>query len=583
MQNGGPGVAQHSIFIGYRREDTADACSRIYERLEPVFGKPALFMDIDKIPYGDDFRALVKSIVPKCSVFLAMIGPRWTQARDERTGARRLDDPEDLVRVEIEIAFATPGVQVIPVLVNGAPMPEAAELPPSLQRLRGLNAAKVRREDFNDDMRRLIEALRERLGSGATVAVAERVAAPASGSAGAWAIIAGSLDPADYADFIAHFPGATELIQASRHKRRLEAWAQVDKSDPDAVATFLREASFPALEQLAKETMQRAADAKQRAFEQALAERRKAEEAARKAEEERGLKPRRAAEAARAGRPVAERAFPIELPGVSGWPTPQMIVIPRGKFLMGAPANEEGSRDDERPQHEVRIDYAFALGQHTVTVDAFKAFVAETNHDTGKSAFVWTGNEWKNTPGKGWRDPGFAQTGAHPVCCVNWEDAQAYLAWLNDKAGLTDRPDAYRLPSEAEWEYACRAGTTTPFSFGATISTAQANYDGNYTYGPGKKGEWRQKTTPVGSFPANAFGLHDMHGNVWEWCQDCWNANYNGAPSDGSAWTTGDCTSRVLRGGSWNDSPQVLRSAYRGWGSPTNRDLNRGFRLARTL
>jgi len=236
-------VAQHSIFIGYRREDTADACSRIYERLEPVFGKPALFMDIDKIPYGDDFRALVKSIVPKCSVFLAMIGPRWTQARDERTGARRLDDPEDLVRVEIEIAFATPGVQVIPVLINGAPMPEAAELPPSLQRLRGLNAAKVRREDFNDDMRRLIEALRERLGTGATVAVAEREAAPASGSAGAWAIIAGSLDPADYADFIAHYPGATELIQASRHNRRLEAWAQVNKYDPDAEAECLREAS----------------------------------------------------------------------------------------------------------------------------------------------------------------------------------------------------------------------------------------------------------------------------------------------------------------------------------------------------
>ena len=250
---------------------------------------------------------------------------------------------------------------------------------------------------------------------------------------------------------------------------------------------------------------------------------------------------------------------------------------------MGAPAGEEESGDAERPQHEVRIDYAFALGQHTVTVDAFKAFVAETNHDTGKSASVWNGKEWKDTPGKGWRDPGFAQTGAHPVCCVNWEDAQAFLAWLNKKAGLAGRPDAYRLPSEAEWEYACRAGMTTPFSFGATISTAQANYDGNHTYGSGKKGEYRKQTMPVGSFPANPFGLHEMHGNVWEWCQDCWNDSYNGAPSDGSAWTTGDCSSRVLRGGSWGGSPGWLRSAIRSGSYPTVRFINGGFRLARTI
>jgi formylglycine-generating enzyme required for sulfatase activity len=148
---------------------------------------------------------------------------------------------------------------------------------------------------------------------------------------------------------------------------------------------------------------------------------------------------------------------------------------------------------------------------------------------------------------------------------------------------LEGRRDAYRLPSEAEWEYACRAGTTTPFSFGTTISTAQANYHGEYTYGAGKKGEYRQKTTPVGSFPANAFGLHDMHGNVWEWCEDVWNANYNGAPKDGSAWLTGGDSLRVLRGGSWSVYPIRLRSADRYRNGPTDRSLNVGFRLARAV
>jgi formylglycine-generating enzyme required for sulfatase activity len=186
--------------------------------------------------------------------------------------------------------------------------------------------------------------------------------------------------------------------------------------------------------------------------------------------------------------------------------------------------------------------------------------------------------------------------GNRPVINVNWEDAQAYIEWLNerlgldrapsgaqDHAGLKARAPGYRLPSEAEWEYACRAGTTTPFSFGATISTAQANYDGYHTYGAGKKGKYRQKTMPVGSFPANPFGLYEMHGNVWEWCQDCWNNDYNSAPTDGYAWTTGDCSLRVPRGGSWVNFPNGLRSPCRKGVSSSNRSYNLGFRLARVL
>ncbi len=398
---------------------------------------------------------------------------------------------------------------------------------------------------------------------------------PPSAAEAAWAAIENSLEISHYRRFEATFekdPVAfVRLIEAEARIKALERWAATDKADPDAIANAIRSGFFPALEQVAKEAMQRAAMVRQQAQEQrereaALERQRQADarEAARKAEEERGLKPRRAAEAARAGRPVAERAFQIELPGVSSWPTPQMFAIPPGKFLMGAPANEEGSGDAERPQHEVRIDQAFALGQHTVTFSEWDAAIA-------------AGAKLQKPGDQGWG------RGNRPVINVSWEDAQAYLAWLNERAGLAGRPDAYRLPSEAEWEYACRARTTTPFSFGATISTAQANYNGNATYGGGKKGEYRQKTTPVGSFPASAFGLHDMHGNVWEWCQDCWNDTYNGAPNDGSAWTNGDCSLRVLRGGSWYYVPQYLRAASRGRNDPSDRGDGWGFRLARTL
>ena len=160
---------------------------------------------------------------------------------------------------------------------------------------------------------------------------------------------------------------------------------------------------------------------------------------------------------------------------------------------------------------------------------------------------------------------------------VSWEDAQAYVAWLSRTTG-----QRYRLLSEAEWEYAARAGTTTPFSFGATISTDQANYDGRYTYSGGRKGVYRGKTTAVGSFPANAFGLHDMHGNVWERVEDCF-VSYAGAPTDGSAVTTSSCSRRVLRGGSWGNYPQFLRSAFRSRYFPSSRSNFGGFRLARTI
>ncbi len=260
-----------------------------------------------------------------------------------------------------------------------------------------------------------------------------------------------------------------------------------------------------------------------------------------------------------------------------------MVVAPSGKFLMGSPKDEPQRESwkagTESPQHEVTIPKPFAIGRCAVTRQQFAAFVAATGHKTDGGAHVWTGSEWKMDPSKSWRDPGFAQDDSHPVVCVNWNDAQAYTAWLSQASGAS-----YRLPTEAEWEYVCRAGSATPFWWGSSISPHQANYDGSAEpyKGGGNKGEYRKRTVPAKHFDANPWGLYQVHGNVLEWCEDCWNDSYKGAPADGSAWTTGDCSYRVLRGGSWGSGPQDLRAAYRDDGSPDGRGYSIGFRVART-
>ena len=569
---------QHSIFIGYRRDDTADASGRVFDRLHREFGAGEVFKDVDNLPVGVDFGQHILTILPKCRVFLAMIGPGWIDVRDEG-GLRRLDNPNDWVRIELETALATPGLQIVPVLINGAPMPREEMLPDSLRRLVRLNAAIVRRDpDFHKDMDKLIAALRAGLATG-RVEVEVADSRVLSGSAAAWKYIENSLYTADYEDFLAHFPGTPEVMLASRHRRQLDAWAAVSRDDPAAIGQFLEGGPFDALARTAQACLRAAETARQQAFETALAERRAreaaeaearrvAEAAARSQRED--LERRLGAEAVRArqaavdGKPVGERMFPLAMPGMKGWPSPQLVVIPSGRFLMGAPVGEEGAGKDEGPQHEVVLDYAFALGQHAVTFAEWDAALA-------------AGAKLEKPGDQGWgRD-------RRPVINVSWEDAMAYLAWLNDRLGLVDRPDACRLPSEAEWEYACRAGTTTPFYFGETITPKQANYDGNYTYRGGPKGTYHRKTQTVGAYPANQFGLCDMHGNVREWCADPWHDDYTGAPADGSVWAGGDASRRVVRGGSWGGSPQDLRSANRGEFGSSVRVNILGFRVARTL
>lgn len=256
---------------------------------------------------------------------------------------------------------------------------------------------------------------------------------------------------------------------------------------------------------------------------------------------------------------------------------PEMVAVPGGAFVMGSPPGEAARSAVEGPAREVAVA-AFAIGRFEVTRREFTSFVEETGHDAGDSCYVRTGSGGRRDPSRSWRDPGYPQGEDDPAVCVSWNTARAYAAWL---AGKTGR--AYRLPSEAEWEYAARAGTRTPFHTGPTITPDQANYNGTSSYGAGGKGAYRKRTVPVGGFPPNAFGLHDVHGNAWEWVEDCWNDSYRGAPADGAPRLSGSCEHRVMRGGSWRSRPKDVRSAKRVRFPLEYRNDNFGFRVARPL
>jgi formylglycine-generating enzyme required for sulfatase activity len=239
---------------------------------------------------------------------------------------------------------------------------------------------------------------------------------------------------------------------------------------------------------------------------------------------------------------------------------PEMVVVPAGTFTMGSPQDEEGRFSDEGPQHGVTIAQQFAVGRFAVTFDEWDACVA----DGGCNGYKPDDHGW----GRGRR----------PVIDVAWDNVKAYLAWLSRETGKT-----YRLLSEAEREYVTRAGTSTPFWWGTSISTTQANYDGSSTYGGGSKGETRFQTVPVDSFSPNPWGLYQVHGNVLELVEDCYHGSYAGAPSTGSAWTSGDCSRRVLRGGFWDSDAWGVRAAARNRNISGVRGFGVGFRVAKTL
>ena len=279
---------------------------------------------------------------------------------------------------------------------------------------------------------------------------------------------------------------------------------------------------------------------------------------------------------------------------------PEMIPIPPGSFVMGASRAEEAreglprsDRGRSVPTHRVAVP-SFAIGVYDVTRAEFAAFVRETGHRTASSCWTYGFNraakEWvfRKRAGRDWRNPGFPQTDRDPVVCVSWNDASAYVAWLARKTGKS-----YRLPSEAEWEYVARAGSSGPRFWD---DNAQACRDANVSdltfvaalklpRDPGRSFKCRDGyvyTAPVGSFEPNAFGLYDMLGNVGQWIADCWNKDYRGAPAHGRAWLRGDCTRRISRGGSWEDYPNNVRAGYRDRDLAAFREADNGFRVARS-
>jgi formylglycine-generating enzyme required for sulfatase activity len=519
-------------------------------------------------------------------------GEQWDEVIEREINAARcvvvVWSPLSVTRywVKVEANFGLSRGILVPISIEGAEPPLAFTLIQSANLTGWDGGAQA------PALRRTVEDIREKLRRAPGPASAEYARAPSAGTeapaaspsqaahnhaAEDWKLIEHSTDPRDFRAFIAeHKSGllvrkaqhkledlADEaLAAAGRDKGALERFLKTHSDSVHADAVRAKLAEFAAEEQRKRDEAAR--------FEARWNEKRKRQE----------LEARYRAEGRIRVAPAIARPAGLEwfLPGAGKAESfkdadfaPEMVVVPAGKFTMGTTDSEIARLTkeygdyfkDEAPQHEVTIPQPFAIGRYAVTFDEWEA--AQKDKDwqriTGRAPYSPDDQGW----GKGRR----------PAVDVCWDDAQAYVKWLSEKTGK-----GYWLPSEAEWEYACRAGTRTAFWWGDTISTAQANYDGNHTYWGGQKGEYRQKTVPVDSFEPNPWGLYQVHGNVWDWVEDCWHKDYHNAPSDGSAWTSGDCTYRVLRGGSWNIDPLLLRAARRGGYSPGTRYGNVGFRVA---
>lgn len=264
---------------------------------------------------------------------------------------------------------------------------------------------------------------------------------------------------------------------------------------------------------------------------------------------------------------------------------PEMVWIPPGQFMMGSTDAGPTNHPTEGPLHSVSISYSFAFSRYPITVREFRAFVSETGYDAGSQCITSHDGEFALHEGRNWSSPDFSQEDNNPAVCINWDDANAYAAWLSKKTGKS-----YRIPSEAEYEYANRAGTSTTYWWGNDpgLTCEYANgadldlkakrpkipaaecHDG-FAY-----------TSPVGRFRPNAFGLYDTTGNVWVWTLDCSTKTYDAAPSDGAPDYSGDCSMRMLRGGSWANGPSGLRSAIHDRNFPANRLYYDGIRVARS-
>jgi formylglycine-generating enzyme required for sulfatase activity len=406
------------IFISYRREDSIEIAGRIYDRLEARFGADAVFMDVDNIPVGVDFRRQLDDAVATCDVLLAVMAREWLTV--SKNGKRRLDDPRDFVRIEIEAALKR-NIAVVPVLIGATAMPQEDDLPDALKPLAFRSAAKIDvGQDFRSHMERLIRAL-EQIGQPAQAKPAQEVGG-----------------------------------ERAKPKRKAG----------DVITNSI------------------------------------------------GMK---------------------------------LAWIPPGKFLMGSPTSEV-DRQEQEHQHEVELTAGFYMGVYPVTQEEYARVI-----NANPSCFAPTGVR---------DEMASMDTRRFPVESVTWHNALEFCRRL----GESERK-RYDLPTEAEWEYACRAGTLTAYYFGANLSSRQANF--NETSG---------RTCAVGAYPANSWGLHDMHGSIYEWCKDGYAEEYyKFSPRADPEYTSGP--ERVIRGGTWITRARYCRSAQRNSISPDMSNYRIGFRV----
>jgi formylglycine-generating enzyme required for sulfatase activity len=512
-----------TVFISYRRENAAGEARALFNDLVARLGEDSVFMDVDSIALGRDFRSVLQETTASCDLMLVLIGRNWADAKDEG-GRVRLENPVDYVRLEIEAALKR-DIVVTPVLVQGAHMPAPEDLPAEIRNLAYRNAFELSHNRWESDVQEMVRRLDlDGPADGHQVrpiAVKQSAGAPS-----------GSRDISAAPAILQAEPqrGLLGVRLSRRQTMGIAALAVVGTGVAIAAPSIRRLMSRPSLRTLSFDTA---------------------------TVDQKGVR-----------NPPERYSAWVFTEAVGPGGGLDMVSIPGGSFTMGSPADEPERQPNEGPQHHVTLA-PFFIGAWLVTQAQWFAVVMEH-------------------PGKIHRDldpkPSFFRGIDLPVDSITWNQADEFCLRL---AAITGR--AYRLPSEAEWEYSCRAGTTTPFNFGPTITPELANYCGTggavcgdsdgksvasdvyndvkYTsaaYGQGPVGIFRATTTRPGSFPPNRFGLYDMHGNVWEYCLDKWTASYADALLDGSAYLSGPRDSqRILRGGSWSHNPAICRSAFR--------------------
>ncbi|MEL7507556.1 MAG: SUMF1/EgtB/PvdO family nonheme iron enzyme [Cyanobacteria bacterium J06554_1] len=545
------------IFLSYRRSDSLTECGRIYDHLESYFGEEQVFRDVDSARPGYDFTKAIKEAISKSQVVLVIIGSEWTGARDDE-GNLRLHDSEDWVRQEIELALDSNAL-VIPVLLDEVSMPKARELPGSIEDLARRNAIRVRRDPgFKVDIKQLIDCIEQELAQVQGIdsitkdtsleiatspdpKAAEDESSETDASVGSAVVENANPDLARDASLEAVESTSPEDEATEKGRRDFIIWLGVgvgtllttgivgnglahDGVEP----SYLSRSRLPTQDERfhyhdievvkvnSTGDLVNRVEKKILTFSEAL---------------------------------IAKNTVKIAL---------ELVNLPQGQFLMGSPKNEEGHLSIEGPQHRVILSQPFWMSKYLVTQRQWKtvAQLPKVKFALDPSPSKFKGDE-------------------RPVERISWNEATEFCNRLSKKTG-----HAYRLPTETEWEYACRANSSTAFSIGPTLVPALANYNSSFAYDDGPRGIYRKKTIPVGLFPPNGFGLHDMHGNVWEWCLDYGHNNYSGMPADGSAWTTdGDDNRRIARGGSWLSHPKYCRSAARTLYGVNARSRYIGFRV----